>query len=65
MIGQIGKTHTIGKRTYSVNEIMDILNIGRNKAYELCNSEAFHIVRVGRIIRVSKASFDLWLDNNK
>jgi hypothetical protein len=44
---------------------MEILGIGKNKAYELCNSNAFHIVRIGKIIRVSKLSFDMWLDNNE
>lgn len=55
--------NSLGKRTYSVDEIRHILNIGRRKAYELCNSNSFKIVRVGRTIRVSKLSFDKWLDN--
>lgn len=50
------------KRTYSVEEVRDILNIGRRKAYELCNSGVFKTVHVGRHIRVSKLSFDEWLD---
>ena len=45
-------------------EIMEILNIGRKTAYELCNSDSFKIVRIGRSIRVSKTSFDEWLDNS-
>lgn len=53
----------IGKRTYSVDEIRSILNIGRRKAYELCDSGEFKIVRIGRTIRISKLSFDEWLDN--
>jgi excisionase family DNA binding protein len=62
-IGQTVCNTTTDKRTYSVAEIMEILDIGRNKAYELCNSDAFRIVRIGRTIRVSKSSFDMWLDN--
>ncbi len=62
---QIVPKTSVGKRTYSVDEIRDILNIGRRKAYELCNSGCFKIVRVGRSIRVSKASFDEWLDTDK
>ncbi|MCL2084576.1 MAG: helix-turn-helix domain-containing protein [Oscillospiraceae bacterium] len=31
-------------------------------AYELCNSGSFKTVRVGRSIRISKVSFDEWLD---
>lgn len=62
---QIVSKSSVGKRTYSVDEIRSILNIGRRKAYELCNSGCFKIVRVGRIIRISKLSFDEWLDNTE
>ncbi len=62
---QIVPKTSVGKRTYSVDEIRDILNIGRRKAYELCNSGCFKIVRVGRSIRVSKTSFDEWLDTDE
>lgn len=54
---------TAGKRTYTVVEVMEILGVSRKKAYELCNSGSFKIVRIGRSIRVSKSSFDEWLDN--
>lgn len=49
--------------TYTVKEIMDMLGIGRSKAYELCNSGLFKIVHVGRVIRINKSSFDDWLGN--
>lgn len=62
MIGQIETTAKIGKRTYSVAEVQEILGISRRKAYELCNSGVFKIIRVGRVMRISKASFDFWLD---
>jgi excisionase family DNA binding protein len=51
------------KRVYTVEEIMDILNIGKNTAYTLVNSGAFHFVKVGGHYRISKKSFDRWLDN--
>lgn len=60
---QIVPKYSVGKRTYSVDEVRSMLNIGRRKAYELCNSGAFKVVRVGRTIRISKLSFDEWLDN--
>lgn len=60
---QIVPKYSVGKRTYSVDEIRTILNIGRRKAYELCNSGEFKIVRIGRTIRISKLSFDEWLDD--
>lgn len=52
------------KRCYTVAEIMDILGISKRKAYELCKSEQFRTVRIGNAIRISKVSFDEWLDNN-
>lgn len=65
MLGQIENTITepIGKRTYSVAEVQAILGISRRKAYELCNSGKFKIIRIGRALRVSKYSFDYWLDH--
>ena len=52
----------IGKRTYTVGEIAEILGIGRTSAYKLIRSGQFQIVRIGSAIRISKASFDDWLD---
>lgn len=52
-----------GKRTYTVDEIQDILGISQPTAYALIKKGVFHSIRVGRHIRVSKVSFDAWLDN--
>jgi DNA binding domain, excisionase family len=59
------RTHNanVEKKTYTVEEVMNMLTIGRSKAYELCNSGHFTIIRVGRVIRVNKSSFDDWLNN--
>lgn len=51
------------KKTNSVQEIAEILQISKTKAYDLCKDPDFRIIRLGRTIRVSKASFDEWLDN--
>jgi len=51
------------KKTYSVHEIAEILQISKSKAYELCREPEFKVVRLGRTIGISKASFDDWLDN--
>ena len=50
------------KRTYTVDEIQDILGISRTSAYNLVKKKAFHSVRIGGSIRSSKKSFDEWLD---
>ena len=51
------------KRTYTVDEIQDILGISRTSAYNLVKKKAFHSVRIGGRIRISKKSFDEWLDH--
>ena len=51
-----------GKRTYTVGEIAEILGIGRTSAYKLIRSGQFQTVRIGSAIRISKASFDDWVD---
>lgn len=50
------------KRTYTVTEIQDILGISQPTAYSLIKENLFHSIRVGRHIRISKKSFDEWLD---
>ncbi|WP_281714785.1 helix-turn-helix domain-containing protein [Blautia hydrogenotrophica] len=51
------------KQTYTVDEIQDILGISQPTAYVLIKKNLFHSIRIGRNIRVSKASFDTWMDN--
>ena len=51
------------KRVYTVDEIQDILEIGRTSAYSLVKQNLFRSVRVGGSIRISKKSFDEWLDS--
>ena len=50
------------KRTYTVDEIQDILGISRSSAYNFVKQGHFRTVRVGGSIRISKKSFDEWLD---
>lgn len=52
-----------GKRTYSVSEIAEMLQISKSKAYALCKESPFKTVKVGKYVRISKASFDAWLDS--
>ena len=53
------------KRVYSVDEIVEILDISKGSAYDLIKEGLFNTVRIGSAIRVSKKSFDEWLDNQK
>ena len=51
------------RRTYTVEEVAQILGIGRTSAYLLVKGGHFKIVRIGNDIRISKRSFDEWLDS--
>ena len=50
-------------KTYKVEDIAKILDIGRSSAYNLVREGHFKTVRIGTSIRVSRKSFDEWLDN--
>ena len=50
------------RRTYTVDEIANILSITRGTAYNLVKEGLFKSVRIGTSIRISKQSFDEWLD---
>lgn len=45
-----------------VSDIQQLLKIGRRQAYELVNSGQFHVVKVGKRIKVSKKVFLQWLE---
>lgn len=53
------------RRAYSVDDIKNILGISRSMAYRLANSGSFRVVRIGHTLRVSKKSFDEWLDKQE
>ena len=55
----------VDKRVYTVDVILDFLGIGRTSAYNLIHKNLFHCVRIGGSIRISKKSFDAWLDNQE
>ena len=50
-------------RTYTVNEIARILGVSRTRAYCLVQEDLFKSVRIGNAIRISKRSFDEWLES--
>lgn len=49
--------------TLRVEELMPILNIGRNTAYELVRSGQIRSIRVGRQLRIPKESVLLFLEH--
>lgn len=48
-----------------VKDVQEILGISRGNAYELFHSQEFHIVKVGRRLKVSKAVFLRWLEGER
>ena len=50
--------------TFGVTELAKILNISRNKAYEIIKEESFPKYYIGRKIIISKKHFLLWMDKN-
>nr|WP_312279743.1 helix-turn-helix domain-containing protein [Oscillibacter sp.] len=54
-------------RTLRVEDIQNILGIGRSQAYSMVNhaadhGEPFRVIRVGSALLISKKSFDEYLD---
>ena len=50
--------------TLSVKDLMPILSIGRNTAYELIHSGQIRSVRIGRKIRIPKTEVLRFLKNS-
>lgn len=50
------------KRTYTVEDIQIILGISRGTAYKLLEKKEFRWFKIGSTYRISKNSFDSWLD---
>ena len=61
---QAAENQISDKRTYMVSEIANILGISVSSAYSLVKEDVFNSVRIGSTIRISKKSFDEWLDSN-
>lgn len=55
-----------GKRCYTVKDLQRILGISRGCVYELLKRKEFRWFQTsGGIYRISKKSFDAWLDEPK
>ena len=56
-------THDPGKRCYTVPELQEILKCGKVTVYDLLKKNEFRYIKLGGSgYRISKASFDAWLD---
>lgn len=52
-------------RAYTVDDIQHILKVSRTTVYGLLKSKKFHSVRVGGQYRISKKSFENWLNGEE
>ena len=64
---KIEKSDTRLPNTFRQTEpdIQHILKVSRTTVYELLKSKKFHSVRVGGQYRISKKSFENWLNGEK
>lgn len=49
-------------RCYTIADLQDILRISRSSVHSLLEKNEFRWFKVGRCYRISKESFDEWLD---
>ena len=52
------------KRCYSVSDLQEMLEISKPAVYELIKRKEFHWVMIGGRYKISKRSFDEWLDGS-
>jgi len=48
-------------KAYSVEEVRQMLQLSRSSVYKLVNDPPFHVLKLGKTIRIPKGGFDLWL----
>ena len=52
------------KRCYSVRDLQEMLGISKPAVYELIKRKEFHWVIIGGRYKISRRSFDEWLDGS-
>jgi len=57
------------KIVYSISDIQKLLGLGRTKAYNFLEEvykkqDPFRVIKIGKLYRIPKDSFDKWLNNN-
>lgn len=50
-----------GQKLLKVNEVAEILGLGRLSTYQLCHRADFPALRLGRAIRVPADALDEWI----
>lgn len=57
-------------KVYSAEEIQRLLGIGRSKVYDYLEKvykekKPFRVIKIGRIYRIPKESFDSWISGDE
>lgn len=60
----INSSNECAQRTYTAEQVAQILGVSLRKAYNLCETTTdFKVMRLGkRCLRIHKESFDQWLN---
>lgn len=58
------------KKVYEADDIQKMLKIGKNKVYVFLedvysNTHFFKVIKIGKLYRVPKKSFDDWLNSEE
>ncbi|RCX21106.1 excisionase family DNA binding protein [Anaerobacterium chartisolvens] len=53
----------MNSEVYTVYDIMQILNISKNVAYDLVKQKGFPAIRIKSSYRIPKKGFDSWLND--
>ncbi len=61
--------NTEKKKVYSISEVQKLLELGRTRVYKFLeevykSQEPFRVIKIGKLYRIPKDSFDQWLNNN-
>ena len=59
-------TMNLKKQVYDADDIQKLLGIGRSKAYSFLDEvyekqKPFRVIKIGRLYRIPKETFDKWL----
>jgi excisionase family DNA binding protein len=65
LTSQVKAHEPVGRQTYLVKDVSEILGISLNAAYNFVKEGNFRVVRIGTSIRIAKESFDKWLKDNE
>ena len=61
--------NTENKQVYSISEIQKLLGLVRTKTYNFLDEvykkqEPFRVIKIGKLYRIPKDSFDKWLNSS-